>query len=261
MVAPAMDLVRRSGRELVEVRAALRRLAVELKDQEVTTAASHTAAQAPPIRAESPQAAGGRGLKRATDLLGTALLLPPCLPLMGVLAMAVRLDSPGPVLFRDRRLGRAGRVYSCYKLRTMHVNGDAILAAHLRSSPEAQAEWDRFRKLRDYDPRITRVGRFLRKWSLDEIPQILNILCGEMSLVGPRPYRESEGPLLEPYRETILSALPGVTGLWQVMGRNEIPFGQRVLLDAWYARHQSFWLDLVLLLRTVKVVILRKGAY
>jgi len=204
---------------------------------------------------------GYAAMKRTVDLICSLLLLPLILPLMAVAAVAVKIDSPGPAFFKDSRLKRSGRPFILYKFRTMHVNGAAILERYLSDHPEVQTEWDRFRKLRGYDPRVTRVGRFLRKWSLDELPQILNVLGGEMSLVGPRPYRTSELPTMGPYGEAILSAMPGITGLWQVMGRSEVPFDQRLLLEAWYARNGSFWLDLVLLVRTAGIVVLRKGAY
>lgn len=205
--------------------------------------------------------AAGRALKRLLYLAASVLLLPLALLLMAAIALAVRLDSQGPAFYADRRLSPRGGTFRCYKFRTMFVNNDTILAEHLRAHPEAQREWEQYRKLRSYDPRLTRVGRILRKCSLDEVPQLFNVLRGEMSLVGPRPYRPDEADLMGPRRALVLAARPGVTGLWQVTGRNEIPFEQRVQLEAWYSQNWSFWLDLVLLMRTVAVVALRVGSY
>ncbi len=199
--------------------------------------------------------------KRVFDLFGALLALLPGVPIMGFCALFIMLDSRGPVLFVDQRLGRGAKTFKCYKLRTMHVDGDQVLATHFRERPEAHHEWLMFKKLRDEDPRVTRVGRVLRKFSLDELPQVWNVIRGEMSLVGPRPYLLREWDEMSAWRHVILTVKPGITGLWQVSGRNELSFAQRMRLEAWYARHQSVGLDLWLLLKTVGVVLSRRGAY
>lgn len=201
-------------------------------------------------------------LKRGFDLVvgGAFLLL--ALPVMGLIAWGVRRDSPGPVLYVRERLGWGGRPFRCYKFRTMYVDGDERLREALAKDPQLREEWTLYRKLRGpaRDPRVTPLGRFLRRWSLDELPQLWNVVRGEMSLVGPRPYlpeeRESAGPELN----TILQTRPGITGLWQVTGKNELPFRERVSIEAWYVRNWSLWLDLIITLRTVKVVLQREGA-
>ncbi|OPX92329.1 undecaprenyl-phosphate galactose phosphotransferase WbaP [Pelotomaculum sp. PtaB.Bin117] len=199
-------------------------------------------------------------LKRAFDLTAGAVVLLLLLPVMAAIALAVKLDSPGPAVFAHRRIGRGGREFMCYKFRTMVVDAQEVLDKLLKENPVLCEEWERDFKLKD-DPRITRVGRFLRKTSLDELPQIFNVIKGEMSLAGPRPIVRKE---IEKYKENIkyfYQVRPGLTGLWQVSGRNEIEYDERVQLDAWYVRNWSLWLDITLLLRTVAVVTARKGAY
>lgn len=200
-------------------------------------------------------------VKRFFDVVLSVLLLPVILLLLGIVAVMVRLESAGPVFFLDRRLGRGGRLFTCYKFRTMHVASDSILQEYLVKNPVALAEWERYRKLRDADPRVTHVGRLLRKFSLDELPQIFNVLLGDMSLVGPRPYVIGERALMGSQRAVILEVRPGITGLWQVAGRNELSFEQRINLESWYVRNWSLWLDAVLLARTVDVVLTRRGAF
>ncbi len=202
-----------------------------------------------------------RFLKRFTDLFLVTLSLPVVLPLMLVIAILIKLDSPGPVFFKHRRLGEGGRIFYLWKFRTMYVDADHLLEEHLREHPEALAEWHRYRKLR-HDPRVTRVGRFLRRFSLDELPQVFNILKGEMSLVGPRPISPEEYHLY--YREKApfyFSVKPGLTGLWQVSGRNLLPFEERIRLDVWYVLNWSFWLDLVIIIRTVGAIFSQKGSF
>ena len=165
-----------------------------------------------------------------------------------------------PVLYRHRRVGRAGQMFSCVKFRTMIPNADQILRGLLEKDPELRAEWIRDRKLRR-DPRVTRLGHFLRRTSLDELPQLLNVLWGEMSLVGPRPVVREE--LLRYGRSvgTYLSAKPGITGLWQVTGRNNTSYRRRVALDTYYVRNQNVLLDLYILVKTMGVVLRGNGAY
>ena len=177
-------------------------------------------------------------------------------PLLVFLAVLVRLDSPGPIFHRRRVMGINGQKFDAYKFRTMHTNGDEILAAH----PELQAELNKNHKLKE-DPRITRVGNLLRKLSLDELPQLVNVLKGEMSLVGPRIISPAEMEMYDQWGMNLLTIPPGITGLWQVSGRSDISYEERVRLDMHYIRNWSIWLDLQLLLQTVRVVLLRQGAY
>lgn len=199
--------------------------------------------------------------KRVFDLVGGIPIMLLCLPVMTVLAVLIKLDSRGPVFFNDRRLGRKEREFICYKFRTMQVDGDRLLQEYFAQHPEAELEWDTFAKLRDYDPRVTRLGKFLRHYSLDELPQIFNVLLGNMSLVGPRPYLPRERDRMGYMAHTILEALPGMTGFWQVSGRNDVEFDGRLHMDAWYVRNWDFWQDIMILLKTVQVVLSRKGAY
>ncbi|WP_217362905.1 sugar transferase [Roseicella sp. DB1501] len=198
--------------------------------------------------------------KRAIDLIGAGSLLLLTAPAFFALALLIRADG-GPVFFAHQRIGRRGRRFGCLKFRSMVVDSGARLSALLESDPAARAEWEATRKLKD-DPRVTRIGRFLRASSLDELPQLLNVLRGEMSLVGPRPVVASE--LAEHYGEAArdyLALRPGVTGLWQISGRSDTSYATRVALDSHYARSPSLRTDLAILLRTPFVVLLRRGAY
>ncbi len=200
-------------------------------------------------------------IKRVFDLAVSAALSVVLAPFLLALAIAIKLDSPGPVLFRQQRLGRRWNRFECIKFRTMHVDAAKRLDEHLAARPDALAEWQEFAKLRSGDPRITRVGGWLRRTSLDELPQMLNVFLGEMSLVGPRPYLPRELERMGGFADTILKAPPGISGLWQVSGRNTLPFEQRLRLDEYYVRNWSLWLDVIVLLKTVGVVIGREGAY
>ncbi len=200
-------------------------------------------------------------IKRATDLLGSAILFVPTALIGAVAALLIRLDSPGPVFFIQQRVGRGGKLFPCYKFRTMHLDADQRLEQHLAADPEACEQWGEFKKLKNGDPRVTKVGHYLRRFSLDELPQLLNVVRGEMSLVGPRPYIEHELEGYEDAFRTILLAWPGITGLWQVSGRNELTMAQRVRLDEYYVRNWSLWLDLQIFLRTFGVLARSKGAY
>nr|WP_246581031.1 sugar transferase [Deinococcus aestuarii] len=198
--------------------------------------------------------------KRVFDLLVVALLFPVLTPLLLLVGLAVALDSRGPVLYGAPRLGWRGGSFRCWKFRSMHENAEERLAELLDQDPEARAYYDTYHKLRD-DPRVTRVGRFLRRTSLDELPQLLNVLRGEMSLVGPRPYLPRERPKIGTHADVILSCRPGMTGWWQVSGRSGTSFQGRVQIDLQYVRRWSPWLDLTLLAATVRVVLARKGAH
>lgn len=211
-------------------------------------------------QAELPVASRLFRYKRLVDIaLGLAGLLL-SLPLMLVIAFLVRLDSPGPALYRSKRVGRDGVTFRMWKFRTMVDCADEVLLQHLADNPAAREEWDLNQKLKN-DPRITRIGRYLRKLSLDELPQFWNILMGDMSLVGPRPIVANEihhyGDRLHWYT----SIRPGLTGLWQVSGRNNLTCAVRVDLDEYYVRNWSVWLDLYILLRTGWVVLRGDGAY
>jgi lipopolysaccharide/colanic/teichoic acid biosynthesis glycosyltransferase len=200
-------------------------------------------------------------LKRGLDILGASLLLLLALPMMVLAALAIRLGDGGPILIAQERVGQHGRRFRCLKLRSMVIDAEAVLNRLLQADPEARREWALRRKLRR-DPRVTPVGRFLRASSLDELPQLLNVLRGEMSLVGPRPVLASE--LAEHYGASgtahYLAVRPGLTGLWQVSGRSDTSYRQRVQLDIAYVRQISLGLDLLILLRTAWVVLVGRGA-
>ncbi len=199
--------------------------------------------------------------KRALDLTLAVAMLILLAPVLVAIFVAVRLASPGPALFAQPRVGREGRVFRAYKFRTMVVDAEARLAAYLRDNPAARTEYAVYKKLR-HDPRVTPLGRILRRYSLDELPQLLNVIKGEMSLVGPRCYLPQELPEMGRARAaTILSVLPGITGLWQVSGRNGTTFAERLEFDLQYVRSRSLRLDLAILLRTVGVVLRARGAY
>ena len=181
-------------------------------------------------------------------------------PFLGLIALVIKLDSPGSVFYHQRRIGRNGNAFDLIKFRTMHLNADQILADKLAGDPASRHEWDRYQKLRR-DPRITRAGRLLRKFSLDELPQLWNVFKGEMSLVGPRPMMEDQRELYgESFKEYIRIA-PGMTGLWQVSGRNDTSFVRRAELDSEYNQRWSVWLDIFILFKTIKIVIWQQGVY
>lgn len=201
-----------------------------------------------------------RFTKRALDLLAVALTVPAVVLTILVVGLLVRLESPGPIFYGHRRIGRGQSKFRIWKIRTMQVNADKLLQDTLANNEALREEWLRERKLR-YDPRVTRVGKFLRKTSLDELPQFWNVLRGEMSLVGPRPIVEEEIPAYGPNFSLYCQVTPGLTGLWQVSGRNEVSRRDRVRLDSYYVRNWSPWLDLNILARTARVVITGQGAY
>ena len=196
--------------------------------------------------------------KRALDIVAGVLMLIGLAPLMLALAVLIRRDGQ-PALFRHRRIGASGQVFECLKFRSMIANADAVLADLLARSPEAKAEWDATQKLRK-DPRITPVGRLLRKTSLDELPQLINVVLGDMSLVGPRPIVASEVRFYGDKIAYYQAVRPGVTGLWQVSGRSDTTYDRRVQLDVWYVRNRSLWLDIAILFRTLPAVLSRRGA-
>jgi Undecaprenyl-phosphate galactose phosphotransferase WbaP len=199
-------------------------------------------------------------VKRIIDQTVSLLLLALLLPVMLLIILIIRLESPGNALFFHRRIGHGGREFRMWKFRTMRRNGDRILEEYLRNHPEERAQWREKRKLRN-DPRVTRVGRILRKTSLDELPQLWNVLRGDMSLVGPRPIVAEEATRYNEWFDLYCRVVPGLTGLWQVSGRSDTDYQQRVDLDSYYVRNWSPWFDIYLLARTVRVVLKGEGAY
>jgi exopolysaccharide production protein ExoY len=214
-------------------------------------------AQAPTRTA--PPASPYRSTKRFVDVAGAIVLAAVFSPLILAIALLMRREG-GSIIYKHRRIGRDGRAFECLKFRTMVPNADQVLRELLESNPAIKAEWVRDHKLR-CDPRVTRLGRFLRRTSLDELPQLWNVMRGEMSLVGPRPVVREE--LLRYGRNVraYLSAKPGITGLWQVKGRNDTDYRRRVVLDTYYVRNQCLLLDLYILLKTTRVVLGGSGAY
>jgi Undecaprenyl-phosphate galactose phosphotransferase WbaP len=202
-----------------------------------------------------------RLIKRIFDIFFGLLIMPLLIPLIIVFAILIKLESPGRAFFMQERLGRRNTTFRIIKFRTMYTNADEKLTAYLAESPEARRQWDTYKKLKDYDPRVTKVGRFLRKTSLDELPQTFNILKGEMSFVGPRPFLIGEKTYLADCCDDICMVRPGITGLWQVSGRNEVEFSERLRLDVWYVKNWSLWLDIIIIIKTIGVVIRTKGAY
>jgi Undecaprenyl-phosphate galactose phosphotransferase WbaP len=181
-------------------------------------------------------------------------------PVLLIIALWIYKDSPGPVIFKHTRIGKGGKPFACYKFRSMCVDSKERLEKLLATDPAAREEWERDFKLKN-DPRITKSGAFLRKTSLDELPQIFNVLKGEMSLVGPRPIIDKELPRYGKFADDYLMVKPGITGMWQVSGRSDIDYPERVRMDSWYVRNWSVWIDIVLLFKTFYVVLARKGAY
>ena len=201
-----------------------------------------------------------RFCKRSFDLLLSISALLLLSPLFLLLCLAVRLGSKGPIFYGQRRIGRDQDIFKVWKFRSMLIEADEVLRQHLERNPALQAEWDRDHKLKR-DPRVTVIGRWLRKFSLDELPQLWNVVCGDMSLVGPRPIVQAEieryGDCFEQYRRV----RPGVTGLWQVSGRNNTTYELRIRIDNYYVRNWSLSLDAYILLRTVKTLLFSEGAY
>lgn len=195
-------------------------------------------------------------MKATLDYVGAVLLLVLLSPVFLITAIVIRLDSPGPVIYRRRVVGLNGRIFDAYKFRTMIVDADAYLERY----PELKKEWETTGKIRN-DPRITRVGQWLRRTSLDELPQLVNVLKGQMSLVGPRMITPAELARFGRWQYNLLTVKPGLTGLWQVSGRADLSYEDRVRLDMYYIRNYTIWLDLRILLHTVRVVIQGKGAY
>ena len=202
---------------------------------------------------------GKSRVKRGLDVVLSSIAVIVLIPVFLLLAIAIKTDG-GPALFAHRRIGKGGADFKCYKLRTMRTEGDAQLAQLFKNDEQAHREWKTHYKLKD-DPRITRIGRLLRKTSLDELPQLFNVIKGDMSLVGPRPIVHEE---LELYGENVVhyfSTRPGITGLWQVSGRNDLEYASRVALDTEDVTRWRHALDLKILVKTIGVVLTQRGAY
>ncbi|WP_027133113.1 exopolysaccharide biosynthesis polyprenyl glycosylphosphotransferase [Geminicoccus roseus] len=197
-------------------------------------------------------------VKRSVDKIGSGAALVILSPLFALILAMVRADSPGPAIFSQPRWAGADQQFTAMKFRTMYTDGERRLRRHFLNDPEAEQEYARFRKL-DNDPRVTKIGRFLRATSLDELPQLINVWRGEMSLVGPRPYTMDEVGKLGPATDMLSIVRPGITGFWQVSGRNQRTFRERIEMDCYYVRNHSIWFDLWILYRTVIAVIAREG--
>ncbi len=197
--------------------------------------------------------------KRLIDYFLGAFVFIFLFPLMLLISAAIKFTSKGPVFFVQQRIGKKGKLFKCYKFRTMYSNAEEKLEELLNENEKAKNEWNKYWKLKN-DPRITSVGRFLRKTSLDELPQVINVLKGEMSLIGPRPYLPREWNYIREESEIIHALPPGITGLWQVSGRNEKDYNFRIAMDSWYVKNWSLWLDIVILFKTIRAIIKKEGA-
>jgi len=199
-------------------------------------------------------------LKKVSDFTLSLLIFPLLIPIMTVIAYRIKKAEPEQsIVFQQKRLGEDGKPFVCYKFRTMHEESDLLLLEYLKTHPEEQTYYEKYHKYKN-DPRITKVGHFLRRTSLDELPQIFNVFKQEMSFIGPRPYMLNEEEQMGDEIETILTVKPGITGLWQVSGRSDVDFEARIELDVWYIRNWNLWMDLVILIKTIKTVLLKDGA-
>ena len=198
--------------------------------------------------------------KTVSDFILSLAVFPFLLPMILYIALRIRLTEPHQsIIFAQPRLGKNGKTFICYKFRTMDEDSDALLVSYLKRHPEEVNYYKKYHKYKN-DPRVTKLGQFLRKTSLDELPQIFNVLKNEMSFIGPRPYMLEEESKIGENCKTILSVKPGITGLWQVSGRSEVDFKSRVELDVWYIQNWNLWMDLVVLIKTIKTVLFRDGA-
>lgn len=202
-----------------------------------------------------------RRIKRIFDIVFSLLTMVIIIPVSIIVMILIMIESPGAApIFKHYRVGRGGTLFPCYKFRSMVPNAKEKLQEYLKNNPEAKIEWDKYFKLKN-DPRITKIGKIIRKTSIDELPQFINVLKGEMSWVGPRPIIKDEIHYYGKYIKDYYAVLPGITGMWQVSGRSEIGYKDRVSLDVWYVRNWSIWIDITLILKTIKIVLFRKGAY
>lgn len=202
----------------------------------------------------------GGMVKRSFDIIGSISGLILLSPLLLMIALLVKISDGGSVFYGHRRIGRDGKPFFCLKFRTMVPDGDEVLAKYLAENPTAREEWNQTRKLRD-DPRVTSVGAVLRKLSLDELPQIINILRGEMSIVGPRQVVKDEIEMYGPSAVYYFRSRPGLTGLWQISGRNDVSYDTRIAFDRHYVENWSFRRDLLIIVKTVPAVCMSRGSY
>ncbi len=198
-------------------------------------------------------------IKKSAEFFMILLLSPFIFIVIFVIAILIKLDSRGAVFFKQKRLGRDEKVFECYKFRTMYEDNEHILQEYLMQNPQEIENYTKYHKYEN-DPRVTGIGKYLRKFSLDELPQIINILLFEMNLIGPRPYMLNEKEKIGMSLETILHVRPGLTGLWQISGRNDLDFFERIELDVWYIQNWSLWLDFIIFLKTFIVLVTRRGA-
>jgi len=201
-----------------------------------------------------------RTQKRVIDLFGSIISLLILSPFLAIVAVLIKLDSSGPVFYRQTRVGKDGKYFQMLKYRTMYQDADQELDEYLKKNQERQQEWENYQKLKQ-DPRITRVGYFLRLYSIDELPQLWNVLKVEMSLVGPRPFMPQQRELHANTYHRYIRIRPGLTGMWQVYGRSELQYDFRIQMDEYYFRNWSIWLDIYIMIRTPWVVIRKIGAY
>ena len=180
-------------------------------------------------------------------------------PLLVYIAYRIKKDSVGDAIYPGKRMGKYGILFKCYKFRSMYTNGEEIIQKYYEEHPNKKREYEIYHKLDD-DPRVTPFGNFIRRTSIDELPQIFNVLLGDMSLVGPRPYLPEELADMGDAAQTILKVKPGITGYWQVNGRSNVDFESRLLMDVWYVKNRTFLMDAKLLWQTIGVVLMRKGA-
>ena len=199
-------------------------------------------------------------IKRLIDILLIVIFSPILIPVFLILMILTKITSRGPIFYGHKRVGKNGKEFKCWKFRSMCIDADKKLADILANNPQMRAEWEKERKFTN-DPRITKFGKFLRKTSLDELPQLINILIGQMSFVGPRPVTEPELVKYGEYRDYVLSVTPGLSGMWQTSGRSDTEYEERIALDLYYIQNWSIWLDIWILIKTVYVVLKGRGAY
>lgn len=199
-------------------------------------------------------------LKRLVDIFLILFFSPILIPIFVLLMILTKITSRGPIFYGHIRIGKNGKAFKCWKFRSMNINSDAMLKDILENDPERRAEWEAERKFKN-DPRVTKFGKFLRKTSLDELPQLINILVGQMSFVGPRPVTKSELNKYGSHKNYVISVAPGLSGMWQISGRSETSYEERVYYDTYYIQNWSVWLDIWILIKTVGVVLIGKGAY
>lgn len=223
------------------------------------SSSSHLLSQAQALDSTRSAPVGGI-IKRAFDVLFSLTAIIALLPLLAGCCLVVMITSPGPVLFRHRRIGLSGREFNCLKFRTMQIDAEATLEEHLAKNPDARREWQTMQKLKK-DPRITPYGHFMRRTSLDELPQLFNVLRGDMSMVGPRPIVDEEVAKYREHFALYASGRPGLTGLWQINGRNAASYTERISYDLQYLRNWSFFRDIRIIVATAVQVVDGGGAF